>query len=93
LHQRDQGRRNQQLIRDRVQQRSDGGDLFPSPREVAIQQIRARGRKKDRQRQPLIRYLHAAEVQRDVLLEQRRHQQGHEKDPEYRQRVGKIHPP
>ena len=39
LHQRNQRGRNQQLVRDGIQQRSDRRYLFPAAGEIAVQQI------------------------------------------------------
>ena len=45
------------------------------------------------QRQPVIGHPHAAYLEADVLLNQRRDQQWHEEDPENGQRIRKVHRP
>jgi len=84
-HQRDQRGGNQHLIGNGIEQRSDGGDLSPTPGQEAIEQVGAGRSQKNGERQPLVGNEFAAQPQRDILFHQRRNQQRYEEDARDRQ--------
>ena len=72
LHQGNQRRRNQQLVRDRIEQRSDRGHLPPAPRQITIQQVRRGGYPKNNQRNHVICDDSAVPMEYDSFLYQHR---------------------
>ena len=94
LHQGDERGGNQQLVGDGVEQRPDGRDLLPPARQVAVQQVGSGRRQKDGQRDPFLSEWEPGQMEAEiVVLDERRHQQGHEEDAKNGQRVRKIHRP
>jgi hypothetical protein len=91
LHERDQCRRDQQLVGDRIEQRPHGRDLLPAARQVAIQQIRRRGGQENRQRQEAIADYKPRYLQAEMLLHERRHQHRHEEDAQQCQQIRQVH--
>src|SRR5579871_598646 len=92
LHQRNQGGRDQQFIRDGVKQRSYGRDLSPAAREIAVQKIGGGGYQENAQRQEFVGHPDgSAPFDAHVLFHQNGHQERNKEDPQDGERVREIH--
>ena len=80
--QRDQRRRDQQLVRQRVEQRADRRDVVPGARQVAVQRV---GRRRDREDD------HGKGIAAGHGAQQRDHEHRDQQDAEERDPVGKRH--
>jgi len=70
LYEGDQRRRNQELVGDRIQQRSDGGYLPPAAGQITIQQVRCGSHPKNNQRNHIICDDSAVPMEYDSFLYQ-----------------------
>ena len=90
LHQGHQSRSDKELVGQRIHQLTEGGHLFPTPREKAIQPIGERCQREDsRPNQLLTNTKKNGAVE---LGQEHDHEQRYQKNPGQGQAVGQIHP-
>src|SRR6267378_7101841 len=90
-HQRNEGRRNQQLVRNRIQQNSQGRHLPVSPREISIGPIGGCRGQQD-QHAPDLK-VHGKAPQHDVGAPRQQHHNQHwnEEDPQDGKGIRQVH--
>jgi len=91
LYERNEGRGNQKFIGNGIEQRADCGDLPPTARQIAVEQVGNSRHQKDAERQKLVCDLHTIDMDRLGCLHKHSDQYRNEKDPQQRQCVGYVH--
>jgi hypothetical protein len=91
LNQSNQSRRNEQFVSNGIEQRTDRRDLFPTPCEIAIEEIGGRGKPENQQGNQVITNDRPIPVEYDSLLNQYSDKQWDKEYSRYRQAVRNIH--
>jgi len=91
LNQGNQSGRHKKFICNRIEQCSDGGDLTPPARKIAVEQIGNGGSPKNYQGDDIICDDSAVPMEYDFFLDQHCNQEGNEENPRDREGIREVH--